>query len=162
MKPSQHHELVEIIDRQFAAAWSMLKEAIAIFPPEEWHTADIDYFIPARVTYHAVETVDYYCRNDLKGFTWGHRFGIDWESASGDQLPGQGPVLEYLEETQIHTSDWLRSLGDQALVSPDAAFRAEGYSHLDRALYVLRHIHQHLGELCSELRQRDLVRPSWR
>ncbi|MFC2173181.1 DinB family protein [Acidobacteriota bacterium] len=162
MDSTQDRTLVHIVEEQFACAWNMLREAVVSFPGNQWQNGEINYFFPARLAYHVIETVDYYCRDVLEGFQWGHRFGVDWESADPDRLPAQAPVLEYLDETQQCVSAWLHRLGDQGLVSPDEVFHQEGYTHLDRALYVLRHIHQHLGELCSELRKRDLPRPQWR
>jgi hypothetical protein len=154
--------LTRVIERQFENAWDMLKEAIENFSPDQWKKAKNEYFIPARVAYHAIETVDYYCQDNLKGFEWGGRFGVDWETGERDRLPQQQEVLKYLDDIRKKSSDWIKNLGDQGLLSPDKVFFLEGMTHLDRVLYVLRHTHQHLGELCSESRNRNVPRPEWR
>jgi len=52
--------------------------------------------------------------------------------------------------------------GDAGLLAPDEVFDAEGMSHLDRALYVLRHTQHNVGELCSILRKASPPRTEWR
>ena len=70
-----------------------------------------------------------------------------------DRLPGQGAIRDYLAEVRDKVSCWLFDRGEDGLLAPDEVFHAEGMSHLDRALYVLRHTQQTVGELS---------RPAWR
>ncbi|MFC1572544.1 hypothetical protein ACFL6M_02990 [Candidatus Eisenbacteria bacterium] len=156
------NRLARILDTQYAHAWSLMDEIVNRFPVEAWRSASPAYFAPSRLTYHTIETVDYYCRDDLAAFRWGHRFGVDWDTASSEELPEQEAIRDYQRDVHSAASLWIHHLGDDGLLAPDAVFSEEGMTHLDRALYALRHTHQHLGELSSELRRRDLPRPPWR
>lgn len=158
----KRYSLASIVTSQFGNAWDMLAEAVKNFTANQWRSGDIDYSIPARIAYHAIETVDYYLRDDLTAFKWGWRFGIDWEGASPSQLPDQRATLAYLHEIRRQSAAWLASLGDEGLLRIDKAFHAEAMSNLDRVLYVLRHTHQHVGEICAELRRCERARPAWR
>ncbi len=155
--------LAPTIKGQFENAWGMLREIVNTFSDEEWRQGDVNYLVPARIAYHTVETVEYYSSGrGLKAFPWGHRAGVDWESAPKERLPSRQVVLDYLEDVRRANARWIDALGDVGLTAPDETFHDEGMTHLDRALYVLRHTHQHLGELCAEMRRRGLSRPGWR
>ena len=154
--------LVSVTTTQFEAVWGMLKQAIHSVPLEQWRTGDVEHLVPARIAYHVLETADYYMSPDLERFPWGGRFGVDWEKGARDALPGQADIRDYQNEVRARVAAWLAGLGDAGLLLPDAVFRSEGMSHLDRALYVLRHTQHHTGELCAELRRRGLPRPPWR
>jgi hypothetical protein len=153
--------LVEAIEAQFEAAWEMLAEAVGVFG-EGWRAGGSDYAVPARLAYHAVETADYYFHDDLAAFDWGGRFGVDWETKEPARLPSQQAILDYLDEVRDKASRWIADREDDRLLAPDEVFHAEGMSRLDRALYVLRHTQQTIGELCALLRARGIPRPAWR
>ena len=109
--------LAKVIDRQFGEAWAMLTEAIERFPDDQWRDAAIDYFVPARLVYHAIETVEYYCQDNLKGFVWGGRFGMDWDTADRNRLPAKQTLLDYLGDVRRKTSQWLMQLDENALLA---------------------------------------------
>ena len=154
--------LVEVINAQYKAAWNMLAETIEAFDDGGWRSGDSDYAVPARLAYHAIETADYYFHHDLAAFEWAGRFGVDWETSDTVRLPNRDAIQDYLVEVRDKTRRWIAAHGDVGLLAPDEAFHTEGMSHLDRALYVLRHTHHHIGELFSILRARDITRPGWR
>ena len=154
--------LVEVVKKQYAAAWSMLSEAIDALDEQDWKSGDSHHAVPARLAYHLVETADYYSHTDRATFKWADRFGVDWEIEDVTKLPDKGALLDCLEDVQCKVDRWIESLGDSGLLAPDSDFHQEGMSHLDRALYVLRHTHQHIRELFSILRARDIPRPRWR
>jgi hypothetical protein len=153
--------LVEAIEAQFGAAWDMLAEAVGAFG-EGWRAGDSSYAVPAGLAYHVIETADYYFHDDLEAFGWAGRFGADWETEEPARLPSRRAILDYLDEVRDKTSRWIADRGDDGLLAPDEVFHEEGMSHLDRALYVLRHTQHTIGELCSLLRARDIPRPAWR
>ena len=158
----KQYSLASIITSQFGNAWDMLEKAMRNFTENQWRSGDCHHFIPARLAYHAIETVDYYLRDDLTAFKWGWRFGVDWQGASPSQLPDLRSTLSYLHETRRQGATWVANLGDDGLLGPDETFHTEGISHLDRVLYVLRHTHHHVGEICGELRKRKRPRPPWK
>ena len=154
--------LAEVIKKQYAAAWSMLAEAIAAVEDKVLKSGSSEYAVPARLTYHLIETADYHAHPDLATFKWAGRFGVDWEDEDIERLPGRESLLKYLQDVRHKVDRWINSHGDSGLLAPDEHFHQEGMTHLDRALYVLRHTHQHIGELFSILRARDIQRPGWR
>jgi len=154
--------LARIVAWQYEEAWSMLGEAIAAVEEPGWRSGDSAYAVPARLAYHAIETADYYMHPDLAGFEWAGRFGVDWKVEDFRALPGKDDILEYLDAVRTKVEQLLEARSDMGLLAPDEVFHQEGMTHLDRALYVLRHTHQHLGELCSILRSRSIPRPGWR
>ncbi len=154
--------LASVVVNQFDAAWDMLGEAIQAIDEEAWRAGAPSHLVPARLVYHILETADYYAHPDLSAFEWSGRFGVDWETANAGNLPDQGTIAEYLRDVRSKVAAWLVSHDDSGLLAPDAVFYEEGMTHLDRALYVLRHTHQHTGELFAVLRERDIPRPAWR
>jgi len=153
--------LVGVINAQYKAAWSMLAETIEAFDDDGWRTGDSDYAVPVRLAYHTIETADYYFHHALVAFEWAERFGVDWETSNAVRLPNRDAIREYLVEVRDKVRCWIAVHGDVGLLAPDEAFHMEGMKHLDRALYVLRHTHHHIGELFSILRVRDIARPGW-
>ena len=151
-----------ILARQFDAAWDMLEQAIEHLSGRDWKSGVTSQAIPARLAYHIVETADFYTHPDLDAFVWAGRFGVDWETEDPDQLPDAEAIQSYLTDVRAKVSSWITNLGEDALCAPDDVFFDEGMTHMDRALYVLRHTHQHLGELHALLHARGLPRPQWR
>jgi len=154
-------QLTQVMKDQYAAAWS-LSDAVDALDVDAWRRVGPGDLVPARLAVHILETADYYVAPDLTSFDWGGRFGIDSETASPDEFPCKTALIAYLDEVQRRCVHWIEQLGDEGLLAPDHVFHDEGMCHLDRALYVLRHTHHHLGELFVLLRAWDLSRPGWR
>jgi uncharacterized damage-inducible protein DinB len=147
---------------QFEAGWNLLDEAVDAFTDEAWRCESATHLVPARTAYHLIETADYYSHADLSRFPWGERFGVDWETAPAPQLPDRAQIAAYAMSVREKMAAWIVRLSDPGLLNPDEVFHDEGMTHLDRALYVLRHMHQHLGELFAVLRENGIARPGWR
>ncbi len=149
----------------FTRVWETYRAAIDDIPEEHWRSGEVDYLIPARLVYHVLEAAEFYARGTPKGFDWGgnqRRFGVDWEGAKPEQLPIQEQTIAYLDEVQPKVESWLKEASDSELLSPDTEYPWTGESVLGRALYLLRHNQDHLGDLNAELRRRDLPRAKWR
>ena len=144
--------------RQYARSWKMVEEAIGSFSAEEWKTGDVDYLTPSRLAYHIIETAEFYSGETADGFSFGHRFGCDWEGAEPDDLPAQDAILLYLADVRGRVENWLR---ESDLLAVDPAFEWTGGCVLDRVLYLLRHNHHHVGELWSETKRRGHPLPDW-
>lgn len=154
--------IAESLSNAFARTWEMYRSAINDIPEEHWRSGDDGYLIPARLAYHVFEAAEFYSGKTPKGFEWGHRFGADWEGATTEQLPTEEQALAYLEEVRERVDTWLRGMSDSDLLSHDSEFLWTGSSFLDRALYLLQHNRQHIGEINAELRRRELPRVHWR
>jgi len=158
MSMSIQESLVEAYRRN----WDICKDLIKEIPEEHWRTGDVDYLIPARLVYHVLDGADFYSNPTPKGFVGGHRFGVDWEAATPEQLPTKEQTRAYLGETMKKVDDWLRGMSDSDLLSPQKEFRWTGTTILGRAIYLLVHCRQHIGEINAELRRRGLARVKWR
>jgi len=151
-------ELSGVLVGQFERSWRMVEEAVGTFSAEEWRTGEIDYLTPARLAYHILETAEFYAGESPDGFPFGHRFGCDWEGAQPEELPTQEDVLEYLAEVRSQVETWLTSAD---LLAADDAFTWPGDTVLDRAVYLQRHTHHHVGEMWSEIKRRGHDLPHW-
>jgi len=145
----------------FKRNWNMYQDAVQNIPDEHWKTGDIEYLIPAQLVYHVLECADFYSNPTPKGFVWGHRFNINWQKVTPEQLPTKEQTNTYLEEMMKKVDSWLQGLSDSDLLSPEKAFPHTGKTTLGRALYLLAHCRQHMGEINAELRRRELPRIKW-
>jgi hypothetical protein len=137
------------------------KEAIDHIPESEWKKGEIAYLVPSRLIYHAVETGDYYTEAEDK-FEWGYRFGVEYWRAKPEELPSKSQLMEYHIEVKTKIMEWIGSMSDEELLSKEKVFTWTGSTVLGRALYLLSHYRQHLGEINAELRHRGLDRIKWR
>jgi hypothetical protein len=153
--------LVDTLLEAFKLMWDMYDSAMETVPEEHWRTGEIDYLIPARLIYHAVQTGDFYSEETPDDFPWGHRFGEGCFDISPEGLPTREQSREYHDEVREKVTEWIRATGDQGLMSREKAFPWTGGVVLGRALYLLGHYRQHFGELNAELRVRGLPRIPW-
>lgn len=157
-----NRRISESLLEAFSLLWGMYRDAIENIPEEHWRTGEIDYLIPSRLMFHAIETIDGYF-SPPGGFTPGYRFNIDkWDTAPPELLPSKDQARAYLKEVKEKTESWLGSLYDSDLLSPENEYPWTGSTLLGRALYTLAHSRQHLGEVNAELRRRGLPRIKWR
>ena len=152
----------ESLVEAFGRNWDMYEELIKGIPDEHWRTGDVDYLVPARLVYHALETADFYSNPTPEGFAWGGRFSVGWEAATPEQLPTKEQTRAYLKEIREKVEGWLRGMSDSDFLSEQKAFRHTGNTILGRAIYLLVHCRQHIGEINAELRRRGLARAKWR
>ncbi len=157
--------VVESLTDHFTRTFDMLRGAIEAFPEEEWRAADEDDLIPARQAIHIIESSAFYSGEWTgKKFPTGKRLGCDRELAPPDELPSRRDVLTYLDEAKAKVETWLTKRGDDGLLGEpeDKRFPWTGKCELGRALYLIRHMHHHLGKIHNELRRRGIDRPKWR
>jgi len=153
--------LVDSLLEAYKLIWDMYDSAIQDVPEEHWRTGEIDYLIPARLVYHAVQTGDFYTEETPDDFPWGHRFGGGCFEVPPEGLPTKEQAQAYHDEVREKVTEWIKRTGDPGLMSKEEAFPWTGGVILGRALYLLGHYRQHFGELNAELRWRDLPRINW-
>lgn len=151
--------LVDAVNRQGACVYKMLREAIAKCPEDQWRQGRHDFFIPARLAFHAVQSIDFHLDARPKEFPW-NRFGIDWEECPAEALLSQPALLDYLDEVQAKAEGRVEVMGVEGLLGPDYA----GFfpTALEHVLYTLRHVQHHLGQINAELKTRGLSPAKWR
>lgn len=146
----------------FKRNWTMYQDAVSNIPDEHWRVGNFEYLIPARLIYHVLDAVDFYSNPTPKGYQWGHRFNVDWKKVSSENLPTKDQTQKYLDEMKKKVENWLKGLRDSDLLSVETAFPWTGKTTLGRAIYLLTHCRQHIGEINAELRRRGLSRIKWR
>ncbi len=153
-------EVTQSVSDHFRRVLGMFREALDLFPADEWRRGDIDYVRPAGLAYHVLESIDFYTGDQpVDRFHWGGRFGVDWEDRRSERLPSQEQVLAYLEEMSGKLHTWLETTD---LLAPEQLFSWTGPTHLARAIYLLRNIQHHVAELCLELTRRGCSSPEWK
>lgn len=152
----------EALLEAFKLIWEMYDDALENIPGEHWSTGEIDYLIPARQVYHAVETADFYSRDSPEDFPWGQRFDGRCFDFPPEELPTRERAQEYHDEVRVKVTDWIRGLDALGILARERSFPWTGSVVLGRVLYLLGHYRQHLGELNAELRRRGLPRVEWR
>ena len=149
----------EEVYNQYQRSLKMFREAVMAFPVDEWKKGDMDYTRPAGVAYHVVESLDFYCGDEPPDkFTWGGRFGVDWEEKNSDRLPDQGQLITYLDETEDKMQQWFKKTD---LLAQETLFPWTGGLTLGRAVYNLRNIQHHVSEMSLELTRRGYQSPEW-
>ena len=85
------------LSAQFERTHQMLAKTIESYQGSAWVEGKENYLVPARLAYHLVETIEYYLSDaSSEEFSWGGRFGGDWEGMPASDLPGQKEMIEYL------------------------------------------------------------------
>ncbi len=152
----------EALLEAFKLIWEMYDEAFETVPEEHWRAGEIDYLIPARQVYHAVQAADFYSGSSPDGFPWAQRFGGGCFDSPPEGLPTKEQTREYHDEVRVKVTDWIRGMEDTKVLSQEGAFPWTGSVVLGRVLYLLGHYRQHFGELNAELRRRGLPRIEWK
>lgn len=157
-----NHSVSGDVLRQFESAWDMLGDILQRVPDEHWRQDASHGLAPGRLAYHVLETAEYYMSGEPKSFRWGARFGVDWEAATPEELPERENLIDYLAEIRTTCQKWLGDVEDSSMLALDSVYGSEGMSRLEVGLYLMRHTHHHIGELCGHLRRCGIARPSWR
>lgn len=153
-----HESVKQAVLGQMQRTFKMLKDAIQGFKENTWRQkAGIR---PASVALHAVETVEFYFSDkSAEEFPWQHRFGVDWEGAADEELPGQSAILDYLSDVEAMVTDWFAG---SDLASAEQLHPYTGGTVLERSLYVLRHTQHHVGQLNATLISTGQGTADWR
>ena len=155
-------EIVLELKEQFQRQWKTLNELVAGLPDDQWRTGEHVHLVPARLIYHILSGVEVYARSSSYEEYRSHQvFTLDWDSASAEDLPSRQNTIECLKDMEAIVSGWLDSLGDEGLLANNEGFEWTGTTKIGRAVYLLRHTQNHIGELNSELRRRGLPRGKW-
>ena len=147
----------EVMARQYDRVWGSFRDAISKFSDAQWRTSDCDWLTPIRLAYHVVETAEFYSRESPKSA----KETLNWDEGPVEQLLAQQQLLEYIDRVQPMVREWLMCCDDKTFLSPEIEFPWTGETRLDHAVYSLRHMQHHLGQINAELRRRGLPRGEW-
>jgi hypothetical protein len=148
---------------QFRRQFASLREMLAGMPPGQWREGDTAALVPARLAYHVLAGAELYARSSTyEEYAARRRYGDGWLTMPPEQLPDTDAAATAIDQMAASVAAWLEGLSDETLLAFDDAFPWTGATRLARAMYLLRHSQNHIGELNAELRRRGLPRATWR
>ncbi len=161
--------LKESLWKQFGASIDMLKNAIVLWPEENWNT-DKKFFYMA---YHTLVFLDYYLTIPPKDFSSPLPFTFTElpnipEDALDDLVPdrvySKKELLDYLQLSRNKCYSLIAGLTEEKLNErfiEEPGQGARNYSVLEILLYNMRHVQHHAAQLNLFLRQRINNAPHW-
>jgi hypothetical protein len=157
----------QIIQSQYLASLKMLKLAVIACPNSTWDSMkDKNKFW--HIAYHALFYLHLYLKPTREEFTpWiKHREGYN-NLGSLPRSPDKPPdisepyskdeILEYLEFCEVELKRLIPSLD----LETDSGFSWLKFGKLELQFYNIRHIQQHVGELCERLGERAGIDVDW-
>ncbi len=154
--------ITEDLIEQFKRTWRTLREIVEKTPEAEWKAGSDNYLIPARLTYHILFTADLYATPMSYEEYKPHRtYKLNWETAKPEELPSREMMMVYIGNTEKKVNGWIQELGSEGLLKEQDDYDWTGKTPLGRALYILRHNQNHIGEINAELRRRGLEGGKW-
>jgi len=149
------------LKEQFRRQWTTMREILANVPDAEWTSGD-GARVPARLLYHILGGTETYARStSYEEFLATRRFPGDWDVVPLQQLPDRTTAAAQVRDMEAQVNSWLDQLGDSGLMEADPGFPWAGTRKLGRAVYLLRHTQNHLGELNAELSKRGVQVGRW-
>ncbi len=135
----------ETLLSQYNHTWKMFYKMVKDFDKESWIKTGCSYIIPARIAYHIIGGVNYYIENEGKvNLLSGKENGWNWENAPVDDLPTQEDILELIHTYKSMTDTWV---SNSDFERANKKFEWTGTNKLSVALFLLRHMEYHIGEL---------------
>jgi len=161
--------LKESLWKQFGASIDMIKNAIVLWPEENWNTRKRFFYI----AYHTLIFLDYYLTIPApKKFKAQLSFTdaqpddtIDKDAVDDivpDRLYTKKEVLDYLQFTREKCHQVITSLTEEKLTERWIADEGKrDYAFLELLLYNMRHVQHHAAQLNMMLRQEINDAPRW-
>jgi hypothetical protein len=130
---------------QYDHAWKMFYLMVKDFDKDSWLTTGCSYIVPARIAYHIIGGVNYYSENEAPvTLLSGKENSWNWEKAQAEDLPTQADILELIRVFKPRTEAWIKG---STLEDKNTKFEWTGSDRLSVALFLLRHMEYHIGEL---------------
>jgi len=153
--------IVSSLKEQFRRALKIWRDAVSNIPDDQWKTCEIEYLIPARQVYHMILAAERYASVlSPDEYMRTRKYNLNWLGPV-DGMPDKDESLKDIQWIEDKIMKWLDDLGDEGVLAEETLSPWTGDTVLDKALYLLRHTHHHLGELNAELVRRDIPRPEW-
>ena len=133
----------------FNNAFRLIEDTLSHFSPDQWLRGEDAFQVPAKISYHILDALDYYFRPEpTEKYTWGHRFGGGWWELPEADLPSPEDLLIYLKELEerVHWK-FSHELTDADLSEPFDKAKQHGETRLGHFVYALRHTLHHHGAL---------------
>ncbi|MCJ7549469.1 MAG: DinB family protein [Anaerolineae bacterium] len=127
----------------------LLADTIRGFTPETWTKGFTWFQMPAKVSYHTVECIDFYFKPKGSAFTWGSHFGKPYWELPDDGQPSQVDLLTWLAELAVRVEQQLADVADEALGKEYDPTLEDGNNAVEWYVYALRHTVHHHGSLVA-------------
>lgn len=130
---------------QYSHAWKMFYRMVEDFDQASWTETGCSYIVPARISYHIIGGVNYYTENG-RALTLpsGRAHDWNWEHGPIDGLPTRGDILSLIRSYKAIADDWIRAMD---LEAANEKFPYTGKNRASVAMFLLRHMEYHVGEL---------------
>lgn len=151
----------DVIKSQYLASLAMLQEAVVKCPESLWEDREYENAF-WHIAYHTLYYTHLYLQPTREDFTpWTkHRAYYQsltrQEPRSGEPY-SQEDILEYLELCRTQVDQQVSLLNLDA----ESGFRWLPFNKLELQFYNIRHLHQHIGELCERLGAKGGIEVAW-
>lgn len=137
---------------QYAHSWRVFERLVNDFEAAAWLTTGRKTITPARLSLHLLQAGQYYLKIPAASipFASGKPFDLNWETTPAAELPSQDDILAGINELKTEMETWLAEMDFNA---ENTSFPWAGKTNLGLALFLLRHMLYHLGELSSLLNE---------
>ncbi|MHA2169306.1 MAG: hypothetical protein ACXAB7_05375 [Candidatus Kariarchaeaceae archaeon] len=139
---------------QFNQCWVMLQQAIDKVPDELLYRDENDWRY-CKVTYHTIETAEFYVRDTPAGMEWGKWSNVNWKTDTLETIKDKltkEDLFDYLKDVAVKVESKLQDFDQEKLREKDG-FGDWFPSITSKFLYLLRHTMLHIGELSRALRE---------
>ncbi|MCG3207481.1 MAG: hypothetical protein FOGNACKC_01081 [Anaerolineae bacterium] len=161
-------DIKQIITSQYLASLAMLKQVIADCPPAMWDNPD-DQNRFWHVAYHALFYTHFYLHPSENEFEPWSKNRRDYQFMGPtpwpphakprlDQPYTRADLLEYVEVCQAQVVKWVAATD---LSAAESGFHWLPFGKLELQIYSMRHLQQHIGELCDRLGERAGLEIDW-
>lgn len=135
----------EELINQYNHTWKMFFNMVMDFDTESWTKTGCVYIVPARISYHIIGGVNYYIENDTDvELTSGKKNDWNWENAKCEDLPTKEDIIDLIHLYKEKTDTWIQKM---KLEDRNTKFEWTGRNKISVALFLLRHMEYHIGEL---------------
>jgi hypothetical protein len=115
------------------------------FDSASWTATGCSYITPARIAYHILGGVNYYIENQTtEKLLSGKNNDWNWEHARIEDLPTQEDIIALIHFYKTKTDTWLDTMDMEA---KNTQFDWTGKNKFSVAIFLLRHMEYHIGEL---------------
>jgi hypothetical protein len=152
------------LSAQFGAALDMLGNAIEACPEHVWADSSREpYFW--YIAHHLLFWTDAYMSEGIESYRPPAPFGLEERDPAGvlpPRVTTREEALAWLQQVRAAAEARIGALNESNARELAEGFPRLGATRLELLLYVLRHVHHHVGQLQLMLRERsDVTPPRW-
>lgn len=137
--------------KQYEHSWGVLEGIVKDFDQAAWVHTGCGTTTPARTAFHILQGVKYYLQDSSTIiFASGKSFESNCGTVPDEELSSQNDILACIDELKAKTEAWLSKMDFH---SENRSFTWAGKTQLGVAIFLLRHMLYHIGELSALLNE---------